>query len=152
MGLKKQITSPCRPRVRGFAFMLWLFLMPFAGCDSGPQIPWTKFDETSLEQSLQSSKPTLVYFYAAWCGPCRQMRAATLGDPEVISALGEWNTLKADMSFRENEQTIAWNRQYEVWALPMFVFYDKIGFKRLKQAGYISKRDFLEMIAQTESL
>lgn len=133
-------------------WVLFLFTAVFIGCDSGPQILWKKFDKATLDASLQSGKPTLVYFYAAWCGPCRQMRATTLSEAEVVDSLGEWNTFKADMSFRENEKTIALGNQFEVWALPTFVFYDAEGDLRFKQPGYITKSDFLEMINQTEQL
>lgn len=110
---------------------------------------WQKFDEPVLEQALQSGKPTLVYFYAAWCRPCQQLRSSTFRDERVVNALASWNRLKADMSFREDKTTIARNQAFEVWALPTLVFYGKDGEIKSKMQGYVSAERLLEVVSET---
>lgn len=123
----------------------------FGGCDSRPNVDWQKFDQAALKKAQESGRPTLVYFYAAWCRPCQQLRSSTFRDERVVNALANWNRLKADMSFREDKQTIIHTQSFEVWALPTVIFYDAQGKQRLKKAGYFSAEAFMEMIRATES-
>ena len=86
-------------------FILLSMVLGLSGCHSGPKVEWQKFDEKIFNEAMLSNKPTLVYFYAAWCGACRQLQATTFHDSRVITSLEKWNRLKADMSFRENKMT-----------------------------------------------
>ncbi len=124
-----------------------LLILAFAGCDSGPQVEWQKFDEAALKIAQSSGRPTLVYFYAAWCRPCQQLRSSTFRDANVVTALNGWNRLKADMSFREDKTTIARTQAFEVWALPTLMFYGEDGKLRSKTQGYVSAERLLEMIS-----
>lgn len=121
------------------------------GCDSGPKVHWQTFDESALTTALKSGKPTLAYFYAAWCGPCRQLRSTTFRDPDVIQALSDWNRLKADMSFREDKTTIARTQTFEVWALPTLIFYDAQGKEAAKSRGFMSASKMLEILNRLNS-
>lgn len=116
------------------------------GCDSRPNVEWQTFDETVLKTARDSGNPTLVYFYAAWCRPCQQLRSSTFRDERVVNALSNWNRLKADMSFREDKTTIARTEAFQVWALPTLAFYGKDGQVKSKLQGYVSAEKLLEII------
>ena len=127
-------------------YSIILIILVLSGCDSRPNVEWQKFDEATLNTAQNSGQPTLVYFYAAWCRPCQQLRSSTFRDERVVNALTNWNRLKADMSFREDKKTIARNQAFEVWALPTLVFYGKSGEVRSKLQGYVSAEKMLEII------
>lgn len=124
----------------------------FAGCDSGPQVKWQKFESAAWHEAQVSGKPTLVYFYAAWCRPCQKLRSTTFLDPQVIRALEGWNRLKADMSFREKKETIALGREFEIWGLPTLIFYDPAGNMVVKESGFLSASEVLDAIEKAEDL
>lgn len=125
-----------------------LIILALSGCDSRPNVEWQKFDETVLKTAQDSGQPTLVYFYAAWCRPCQQLRSSTFRDERVVNALASWNRLKADMSFREDKTTIARNQAFEVWALPTLAFYGKDGEIKSKIQGYVSAERLLEVVSE----
>jgi len=118
----------------------------FISCDSRPQVLWEKFDEPTLSAALKSGKPTLAYFYAAWCRPCQQLRSSTFRDERIVKALSDWNRLKADMSFREDKITIARTQTFEVWALPTLIIYSPEGKVISKIQGYITADKLLRLI------
>ncbi len=125
-----------------------VIVLAFSSCDSGPQVDWEKFEESALQRALESGRPTLVYFYAAWCRPCQQLRSSTFRDERVISALAKWNRLKADMSFREDKTTLARTNTFNVWALPTLIIYETDGKVRAKISGYVSADKLLEVLKQ----
>ena len=65
-----------------------------------------KFDEM-----INSTKPTLVDFYATWCGPCKMMSPIL---EEVVSEIGEdAKVIKVDVD--GNEKASA---QYQIRSVP----------------------------------
>lgn len=128
--------------------LLFLILGVFTGCESGPKVEWKKFDEASLQSAIKSGRPTLVYFYAAWCRPCQQLRSSTFRDERVINKLAEWNRLKADMSFRENKLTIQRGEKFKVWGLPTLLFYDSNGNEAARKSGFISAENLIDAVRE----
>lgn len=63
---------------------------------------------------LQSERPTLVDFYADWCGPCRAM--GSLVDELAADAVGEANVVKVNI---DDAPELA--SRYEVQSIPTFI-------------------------------
>ena len=69
-----------------------------------------------FEKLIGESKPTLVDFFATWCGPCK-MQAPIL--EEVKSAVGDKaNVVKVDIDKNRNLAT-----QYNVQSIPTLILF-----------------------------
>ena len=92
-----------------------------------------KFDEL-----INSEKPTLVDFYATWCGPCKMMSplleqvAADLGDGTKI--------IKVDIDKNRDAAT-----QYDIRSVPTLILF-KEGEIVWRQSGLPPKNLIIESI------
>ena len=69
-----------------------------------------------FEKLIGESKPTLVDFFATWCGPCK-MQAPIL--EEVKNAVGDKaNVVKVDIDKNRNIAT-----QYNVQSIPTLILF-----------------------------
>ncbi|MFD6230366.1 thioredoxin [Streptomyces sp. NPDC060232] len=73
-------------------------------------------DASFLEDVLQSGKPALVDFWAAWCGPCRQLAPSL----EAIAAEHGEKIEIVKLNIDENPETAA---AYGVMSIPTMNVY-----------------------------
>lgn len=95
----------------------------------------------NYNQLVTNGKPTLIDFWATWCGPCRRL-APTI--EELAAQYGDRvNIGKCDVE--EDEQLAM---QYQVSSIPTIVLLNKQGelFKRL--VGLQTKATLAENIEQ----
>lgn len=95
-------------------------------------------DETFKEQVLKSSLPTLVDFWAIWCGPCKMV--SPLVDEIARENEGKLKVMKLDVD--ENEQTAM---QYSVMSIPTLILF-KDGKPVERIVGYKPKGDLAKKI------
>ena len=94
--------------------------------------------KTFEAEVLQSSLPTLVDFYADWCGPCRALAPVV----EVIAAelAGHLKVVKVNVD--ENE---ALSQKYGVQAIPtLILFWHGEELERIM--GYLPKAKLLKAL------
>ena len=95
---------------------------------------------TSFDDLIGSEKPTLVDFYATWCGPCQTLMPV-LG--QVKDSLGERLTIiKIDVD--KNQQLAA---QMQVRGVPTMVLFQS-GKPLWRQSGVMSKDEIIRTVLE----
>ena len=90
---------------------------------------------SDFNEIIQQSKPTLVDFFATWCGPCR-MQAPIL--EEVKKTLGDKvNIIKIDI---DQNQPVA--QRYNVQSIPTLIVF--MGGEALWRAVGVQQANILE--------
>ncbi|OGD14687.1 MAG: thioredoxin [Candidatus Aminicenantes bacterium RBG_16_66_30] len=100
----------------------------------------TGTDATFDAEVLKSDLPSLVDFWAPWCGPCQMI--APLVEEIAESHKGKLKVVK--MNVDENVQT---PQTYGVMAIPTLILF-KGGQPQEKVVGFESKAKLLDRIAK----
>ncbi len=123
--------------------------------NSSPQSP-LKFQTINtrheLNQILSLAKknhmPAILDFSAKWCMACKEMDLATFHDPKIINILTNYIKIRVDITANNNE-TLALQKKYGVFAPPSLVFIDQDGNFRPEQTiiGYINAEKLYAIIS-----
>ena len=101
--------------------------------------PTVVTDETFQEKVLKSGTPTLVDFWAIWCGPCRMV--APVVDEIARENDGKLNVVKLDVD--DNQNT---SMAYGVMSIPtLILFKDGQAVERI--VGYKAKADLMKKLS-----
>ena len=102
-----------------------------------------------LQEAQQAKKPVLVDFYADWCPDCKRMARTTFREPAVHQALEGWQLIEVDVT-ETNRDSEELKQFFDVFGPPATLFIKSDGTEHgdLRQYGYLSKDDFLTLIAR----
>jgi thioredoxin 1 len=94
----------------------------------------------TFSEIIKSEKPTLVDFYADWCGPCKMMKPIL---EEVKSKLGDQATiLKIDVD--KSPQVM---HTFQIQGVPTLILF-KNGQIKWRQAGVVLANELERVIRQ----
>ena len=95
---------------------------------------------STFSEIINSSTPTLVDFYADWCGPCKMMKPIL---EELKSAVGEKaKIIKIDVD--KNPQVAS---AYKIQGVPTLIIF-KDGQIKWRQSGLVSAQNLQQLINQ----
>jgi thioredoxin-related protein len=104
-----------------------------------------RFDESGLELVIQrakaENKPIFYMVYANWCPHCKNIKATTLKDSEVISFMNT-NYIFAGLDF-EKAGSETFKNKYNIKTFPTFLVLDTNGIELARFTGELKKEKFL---------
>jgi len=130
-------------RLAAFGGGLAVAVMVFFPGAGGAELPWNPY---APERVAEAEGPVLLYFYADWCAPCREMSTSTFQDERVIAAGEEVSLVRADLTRRGDDDVDALVAEYGVWGVPTFILLDDSGGEIARAEGYLGAGAFLELL------
>ncbi len=125
-------------------FLFFLFVLPFSAHAQDSIL----FDESGLESVIQRAKmekkPIFYMAYADWCPHCKNIKATTLRDPEVVSFMNT-NYVFAGLNF-EKPGSEDFKTKYNVKTFPTFLVLDENGQELARFTGELKKDKFLSEV------
>lgn len=94
-------------------------------------------EDNFVEEVLNSDKPVLVDFWAAWCGPCQMLA------PAIAEIADEHEEIKVGKVNVDEQQRLA--AQFGVQSIPMVVLF-KDGKPVNTSIGFVPKEEIEAML------
>lgn len=106
-----------------------------------PGINWMTDIEKARALAAENNKPLLVYFTAAWCGPCRTMKSSVFPDAKVVAAFENFNAVMIDEA--ANRELLP---KHNIEAFPTFVVLDGKGREAARATGGLPAERLVEFL------
>ncbi len=106
---------------------------------------WLHYQNETLTELTNESKPIFIDFYADWCAPCKEMDRTTFKDKRVVEIAKQITMVKVDCTAPDESIKNLMN-QFNVTGMPTLVFIDKNGKEvlEMREIGYLGADEFLE--------
>jgi thiol:disulfide interchange protein DsbD len=105
-------------------------------------IAWRSDFPAAQAESRQTGKPILLYFTAAWCGPCQTMRQTTWADGQVKSSVeSAYIPVKIDIDHQPDLAFL-----YRVESIPNIIILDENHNARRQLDFALAPEPFLQWL------
>ena len=104
-------------------------------------VPWRGDWESAKTEAVKLHRPLFVYFTAAWCPPCQEMKKTTWADKTVKTALEKFVPVKVDV---EAHPEIA--EKFGVNAMPTYVILSEQGEVLRHRSGMLMPEEMLRWL------
>jgi len=92
----------------------------------------------SFNEIITDTKPTLVDFFAEWCGPCKMLKPIL---EEVKTEIGaEANVIKVDVDKNHSASQV-----YQIRSVPTLIIF-KAGKQVWRQSGVVPKAELIRLL------
>lgn len=102
--------------------------------------------EAARAKALESKRPLLIDFTAAWCGACKELDRKTFSAPAVGSELSRFVAVKVDATNDDDPAVEATLQKFEVVGLPTVLIFDSSGKEALRYNDFVPPEKFLDAI------
>lgn len=119
------------------------------GHADGSSMQWEHYRPALVAKAIQSHKPVMIDFTAAWCGACKELEHGPFSDPNVIKATGGFTKFRVDGTNQDDPTVIAAAKKYAVKGFPAVIFIDSSG-REVRSARVVSFVDSREMMKRVE--
>jgi len=92
----------------------------------------------SFKEIISDSKPTLVDFFAEWCGPCKTLKPIL---EDVKQEMGQ----KASVIKVDVDRNQAAAQSYQIRSVPTMIIF-KNGKQVWRQSGVVSKNEIVKIL------
>jgi thiol:disulfide interchange protein DsbD len=109
--------------------------------------------DAALQEARTAGQPVMLDFTAEWCISCKEMEEYTFPEPGVVSALGPFLLLRADVT-DNNDDDKALLQRFSSFGPPTIAFFDRSGFERsnFKLVGFVPADKFSEHVTRLAAL
>lgn len=151
-------TNPSnRPGGKKFNFWRWFwltFLVASLGyawyCYYVPSnnVAWSKDVASAKERAVQMEKPTILFFTATWCVPCRIMKREVWADKQVEDLVNaDFTAVTIDV---DDPKARSERDRYRITSTPVTIIVDGKGNVLDRVEGGMNKESFLSMLAKAK--
>ena len=116
-------------------------LLLASGHSAAAQVQWTDSFAEALQEAKARDTSVLIYFWAAWCTPCKTMDEDVFRHPRLGPAVARYAAYSADM---DADDGAVLKERYGVRAVPTFVFVDPATEQEIgRVSGTRDEHDYL---------
>ncbi|MEJ5166627.1 MAG: cytochrome c biogenesis protein CcdA, partial [Thermoanaerobaculia bacterium] len=104
---------------------------------------FTPYSKSTFSMELESGKPIMLDFYAAWCIPCKEMEHKTFSNKEVQEILKNFVLFQVDLTKEPEGEVLEIVEKVKVEGIPTIVFYkDGKEIEELRLVGFEGPEEF----------
>jgi thioredoxin:protein disulfide reductase len=144
-------------KVKGFKIFKIAFSIIILGVAIYALIPsekksinWKAYSPSIATANIQSSKGTIIDFYADWCIPCKELEASTFSNPKVIAESKDFNAYKANMTKSLSPDVQALRDKYSIVGVPTVLLLNSKGKEVKRITGYVDANEFLKLLKEVD--